>query len=208
MRSAGTFDTKKEALAAIQRQDVKLGHGTWIDPAAGRITFGEYAMDVWLPSRHLEVSARAGYVSNGDRPGASGRASGELGPGSRPADAQGDAGPAITTRRSRGPCTPSTRTSSMSLVALGPEIQVRGRCGWADSSVTASGTVCTTWSARTTRTCRSGTSVSARRTWAAPAVEHDGAGLGDGHPAPGEHGGDGVELGVGERWLVAPQRLQ
>ncbi len=35
VRSAGTFDTKKEALAAIQRQEVKLGDGTWIDPAAG-----------------------------------------------------------------------------------------------------------------------------------------------------------------------------
>ena len=64
VRSAGTFDTKKAALAAIQRQEVKLGDGTWIDPAAGRITFGEYAMDVWLPSRHIEVSTRAGYVSN------------------------------------------------------------------------------------------------------------------------------------------------
>ncbi|MCB2177930.1 MAG: site-specific integrase [Actinomycetales bacterium] len=64
VRSAGTFDTKKQALDAIKRQEVKLGDGTWIDPAAGRITFGEYAMDVWLPSRHIEVSTRAGYVSN------------------------------------------------------------------------------------------------------------------------------------------------
>ena len=45
-----------------------------------------------------------------------------------------------TTRRSRGPWTPSTRTSSMSLVALGPLIQVSGRSAWSASARTASGT--------------------------------------------------------------------
>ena len=49
----------------------------------------------------------------------------------------------------------------MSLVADGPLIQVVGRAG--SSSATASGTSATTWSARTTHTCRSGTRVSARR---------------------------------------------
>lgn len=64
VRSTGTFATKKEALDAIKCQEVTLGDGPWIDPAAGRITFADYAMNVWLPSRHIEISTRAGYVSN------------------------------------------------------------------------------------------------------------------------------------------------
>ena len=49
----------------------------------------------------------------------------------------------------------------MSLVALGPLIQVCGRS--AVSSATPSGTVPTIWSARTTQTWWSGTRVMARR---------------------------------------------
>lgn len=63
LRSAGTFDTKRAAERAANRQDDKLADGSWIDPAAGRITFQRYAEDVWLPSRHLEVTTRAGYRS-------------------------------------------------------------------------------------------------------------------------------------------------
>lgn len=55
-----------------------------------------------------------------------------------------------TTSRVRGPCTPSTRSSSMSLVAEGPEIQVSGRVG--SSRGMARGTDATTWSGtRTTQ---------------------------------------------------------
>ena len=64
LRSAGTFDSAREAIDAARRQEMKASDGTWIDPAAGRITFAEYALEVWLPSRHLEVSTRAGYLSN------------------------------------------------------------------------------------------------------------------------------------------------
>ena len=55
----------------------------------------------------------------------------------------------------------------MSLVALGPLIQVSGRASPASgrSRATASGTSCTTWSACTTHTWVSGTRVSARRPW-------------------------------------------
>ena len=63
LRSAGTFDSAREAVDAARRQEMKVGDGTWIDPAAGRITFAEYALEAWLPSRHLEVSTRAGYLS-------------------------------------------------------------------------------------------------------------------------------------------------
>lgn len=70
------------------------------------------------------------------------------------------------TIRVRGPWTPSTRSSSMSLVAEGPLIQVWGRVG--SSSATASVTVATTCVAFTTQTCTSGTRVSARRPWPVP----------------------------------------
>lgn len=62
-RSAGTFARERDALRAAQRQDDQLAEGKWLDPAAGKITFREYAEEVWLPSRHLEVSTRAGYLS-------------------------------------------------------------------------------------------------------------------------------------------------
>jgi len=62
-RSAGTFAREKAALRAAQRLEDQVYEGKWIDPAAGRITFQHYAEDVWLPSRHLEVTTRAGYRS-------------------------------------------------------------------------------------------------------------------------------------------------
>src|SRR5690606_32278306 len=82
---------------------------------------------------------------------------------SRP-DTLGQQGhPIITTSRVRGPCTPSTRSSSMSDVADGPLIIVIGRSG--TSRASASGTPTSTSLTATTHTCRSGTSVNARRPW-------------------------------------------
>ena len=51
----------------------------------------------------------------------------------------------------RGPSTLSTRFNSMSLVALGPLMNVSGRTG--SSAANACGTVSTTWSARTNGKC-------------------------------------------------------
>lgn len=62
-RTAGTFSTSREALKAAMKAEGKVADGTWIDPRSGTITFREYAEDVWLPSRHLEISTRAGYSS-------------------------------------------------------------------------------------------------------------------------------------------------
>ena len=62
-RTAGTYPSRREALKAANKVEGKVLDGTWIDPSAGRITFKEYAEDVWLPSRLLEVSTRAGYRS-------------------------------------------------------------------------------------------------------------------------------------------------
>lgn len=45
------------------RSKDKIADGTWVDRRPGRITFQDYAEDVWLPSRHLEVSTLAGYRS-------------------------------------------------------------------------------------------------------------------------------------------------
>jgi len=63
LRSAGTFDSSREAERAAMRSEDKIADGTWVDRRAGRITFQVYAEDVWLPSRHLEVSTLAGYRS-------------------------------------------------------------------------------------------------------------------------------------------------
>ena len=75
----------------------------------------------------------------------------------------------ITTSR-RGPWTPSTRCSSMSDVAEGPETSTIGRppAASASSCRMSSGTVSTICSSRTTQTCRSGSRVSARRPWPGP----------------------------------------
>lgn len=62
-RTVGTYTSRREALKAANRAEGKVQDGTWIDPSAGRITFREYAEDVWLPSRHLEVTTKAGYKS-------------------------------------------------------------------------------------------------------------------------------------------------
>jgi integrase len=41
--------------------------GAWINPAAGRITFRRYVEEVWLPSRHVEISTLAAYRSYLDK---------------------------------------------------------------------------------------------------------------------------------------------
>lgn len=62
-RTVGTFDSRRAALKAAGKAESAVEDGTWLDPAAGRITFADYAERVWLPSRHLEVTTRAGYQS-------------------------------------------------------------------------------------------------------------------------------------------------
>ena len=62
-RSAGTFASSRDAGRAADRQDDSVSAGSWIDPAAGRITFQHYAQDIWLPARHIEVTTRAAYRS-------------------------------------------------------------------------------------------------------------------------------------------------
>jgi len=66
-RSAGTFTSERAALRAGRRAESKVETGGWIDQASGRVTFRDYVENVWLPSRHVEVSTMAGYHSYLDK---------------------------------------------------------------------------------------------------------------------------------------------
>ena len=107
----------------------------------------------------------------------------------------------------RGPCTPSTRSSSMSDVALGPETNVSGRPSAAAgaSAAIASGTEA--WIARRLDEADVEVGHERERAAAAPvaAVEHDGAGLGDRERAAGEDAVDLVEAARGDRRVVDEQ---
>lgn len=62
-RSAGTFPSHRAAERAARRAAAKVDEGSWLDRSAGRTTFRAYVDEVWWPSRHLEVTTRAGYRS-------------------------------------------------------------------------------------------------------------------------------------------------
>ena len=66
-RSAGTFSSERAALRAWRRAESTVEIGGWIDQASGRVTFRDYVEQVWLPSRHVEVSTMAGYRSYLDK---------------------------------------------------------------------------------------------------------------------------------------------
>ena len=94
-----------DGVAGLQRRKADRIARTW-PTSAWRSTAGSAASEggtSWRPC-----------ASTGTRPGRAG-------------ERAGSAGPTRMTSRVRGPCTPSTRDSSMSLVADGPLIQVSGR---------------------------------------------------------------------------------
>jgi hypothetical protein len=66
-RSVGTFDSKRLALHEARAAETAIETGAWIDPSNGRMTFREYVEQHWWPSRHLELTTRAGYRSYLDR---------------------------------------------------------------------------------------------------------------------------------------------
>lgn len=66
-RSAGSFGSRREAERAGRQAESSLDSGTWVDRVSGRTTFDDYVEKVWWPSRHLEVSTRAGYRSYLDK---------------------------------------------------------------------------------------------------------------------------------------------
>jgi len=66
-RSAGTFSSTRAALRAANREEGKVGDGTWLDPKFGKITFRDFVENVWFPSRHLEATTSVAYRSNLDK---------------------------------------------------------------------------------------------------------------------------------------------
>ena len=66
-RSAGTFRSRREALRAANREEQRVLAGRWHDASLGAVTFKTYVERVWLPSKHIEATTRAAYVSNLDK---------------------------------------------------------------------------------------------------------------------------------------------
>ena len=62
-RSAGNYNTRRDALRAAHREENKVREGRWHDASRGEITFADYATTIWLPSRQVEPSTLAGYQS-------------------------------------------------------------------------------------------------------------------------------------------------
>jgi integrase len=63
-RSAGTFRSRREALRAANREEQKVLAGSWHDASLGAATFRTYVEKDWLPSKHIEATTKAAYVSN------------------------------------------------------------------------------------------------------------------------------------------------
>ena len=61
-QKAKTFRTKKEASLFLVETEASVARGTYVDPHAGRIRFGEYA-DRWLTARNTQRSTSARDLS-------------------------------------------------------------------------------------------------------------------------------------------------
>jgi hypothetical protein len=60
-RSAGICGSRRAALRAAQRDEQLVLEGRWRDRRLGEMPFADYVENVWFPSKHLELSTRAGY---------------------------------------------------------------------------------------------------------------------------------------------------
>jgi hypothetical protein len=67
VRSAGTHATRRAAERAAHREEQKVLAGSWRDASLGAITFRDYVENDWLPSKHIEPTTKAVYVSNLNR---------------------------------------------------------------------------------------------------------------------------------------------
>ena len=54
-----TFPTKSDATAWRHATEADLGRGQWVDPAGGRVLFGEWAERVRATTVNLRPSSRA-----------------------------------------------------------------------------------------------------------------------------------------------------
>lgn len=59
-RAPVTFDTKGDASAYLAARQTDVSRGEWSAPAAGRVTFGDYA-GAWLAARELKPTTRSHY---------------------------------------------------------------------------------------------------------------------------------------------------
>ena len=64
IRSAGTHSTRRAAERAGNREEQKVLAGSWRDASLGAISFHDYVETDWLPSKHIEPTTKAAYVSN------------------------------------------------------------------------------------------------------------------------------------------------
>ena len=67
VRSAGTHATRRAAERAAHREEQKVLAGSWRDAALGAVSFRDYVENSWLPSKHIEPTTKAAYVSNLNR---------------------------------------------------------------------------------------------------------------------------------------------
>ena len=67
VRSAGTHPTRRAAERAAHREEQKVLAGSWRDASLGVISFRDYVENDWLPSKHIEPTTKAAYVSNLNR---------------------------------------------------------------------------------------------------------------------------------------------
>lgn len=64
IRSAGTYDSSRQALRLARAAEGHIEAGSWTDPCDGKMLFREYVERQWWPSLvDLEVTTRAGYRS-------------------------------------------------------------------------------------------------------------------------------------------------
>ena len=63
-RSAGTFPSNRAAQRAGQREEQRVLAGSWRDASLGSVSFKDYVEKDWLPSKHIEPTTKAAYVSN------------------------------------------------------------------------------------------------------------------------------------------------
>ncbi len=64
IRSAGTHSSRRAAERAANREEQRVLAGNWHDHTLGAVPFQAYVEDDWLPSKHIEATTRAAYVSN------------------------------------------------------------------------------------------------------------------------------------------------
>lgn len=62
--SAGTYPSRKGAVAAWQRAETLLASGNQQDPRAGQVQFAAYVSDMWLPNHVMEPTTRQSYCCN------------------------------------------------------------------------------------------------------------------------------------------------